>query len=759
MNYFKKFISDLLTEVSYRTKEGIVNLKNPDHISILSEVLDEMGLWEIKSELFQNLFEAGEQTLDPDEKKKVQQMGLVWKGQGWGKEGEKGIQYKVEKGKLVPFERDGDTESDTQNSDPNFWNYLDDDNTNTEESEDEIEDGVDRGGFDKKSKKQKDAPDGPTSQQILDDLNEGNIDKLIEYQNEVEKNRAKGIAGAGGAVASEGESKYCNACNLDKEQWKKDNESELQRLKDELRDKKRTADEERTATALGLESDSPEFLDVLAEAQLFCNQKLAEVKADKSSVFYLKDKKGFGGSDDAYCDWMKVGYLGAIVTEVRLKESNIDTSQSHKVVQSTTELDDSVEAHLEDMYKKAETPEDKAYYKKQLKNFKKFRKYHDTYAIGKDANGRTTIVSISNKKDSQLRDPQNNTTPAQRLRDIISGFGDKIAKNVSDVLNDGLQKVADASINTIRSQTKMVIDDNIVRICEEERMAPYMEKLDAKATAEGDQFFQFIQSSGKNWASLSTKEKLELMQEYANSRLYDKDGNSRLFTKEEQNEDGEVVEVPYYIMDDGTEKKLTRGTSFPPVGLPFEPFGKIAIKLGEFKASEETIRIKTTEKELVTEVHTQITEELFKADADEGGYHPTDRPDADNGKNTQGYISSIMSAIHIDTYIDMDDEDDSAILIQMGVNGVKPSMVRECVAEKSGYKGDINTPDGRAGLKQHILKRCRVTPGGEKVSIMDGGKEVELFNDQWRTAGKSQKVASYFGNDMRECLQEKAKLK
>ena len=105
MNYFNQFINDLLTEVSYRTEEGIVDLKKSEHLTILSEVLDELGLSQIKGELFQNLFEDGEQTLDPDQKEKAKQMGLVWKGQGWGKEDEEGIQYKVQNGKLVPFER------------------------------------------------------------------------------------------------------------------------------------------------------------------------------------------------------------------------------------------------------------------------------------------------------------------------------------------------------------------------------------------------------------------------------------------------------------------------------------------------------------------------------------------------------------------------------------------------------------------------------------------------------------------------------
>ena len=115
---FGQIINDIITEVSYRSKEGIADFKNPDHISILSEVLDEMGLGAIKNELFQNLLEDGEQTLDPKEKEKAKQMGLVWKGQGWGKEDEEGIQYKVEKGKLVPFERGtaGDGEEPAANS-------------------------------------------------------------------------------------------------------------------------------------------------------------------------------------------------------------------------------------------------------------------------------------------------------------------------------------------------------------------------------------------------------------------------------------------------------------------------------------------------------------------------------------------------------------------------------------------------------------------------------------------------------------------
>jgi len=101
-------------------------------------------------------------------------------------------------------------------------------------------------------------------------------------------------------------------------------------------------------------------------------------------------------------------------------------------------------------------------------------------------------------------------------------------------------------------------------------------------------------------------------------------------------------------------------------------------------------------------------------------------------------------------------EDDDGILLQMGINGVKSSHIRKCVAEQSGFKGDTDTPEGKKALKGHLRKRCRVTPGGDRITITDNGEEVELFEDTWRTAGTSQKVATHFGKGMRDCLKKKA---
>lgn len=54
----KEFIQELLVELSYRSDEGYPILTKDTHISIISEILDEWDLSEIKNELINNLLEA-----------------------------------------------------------------------------------------------------------------------------------------------------------------------------------------------------------------------------------------------------------------------------------------------------------------------------------------------------------------------------------------------------------------------------------------------------------------------------------------------------------------------------------------------------------------------------------------------------------------------------------------------------------------------------------------------------------------------------
>ena len=204
--------------------------------------------------------------------------------------------------------------------------------------------------------------------------------------------------------------------------------------------------------------------------------------------------------------------------------------------------------------------------------------------------------------------------------------------------------------------------------------------------------------------------------------------------------------------------------------VPYVPYGKIAIKVGEFSKIDKfkkqypsinfddssvvgSVDIKQKEQSVVSDSHTSLVSDLVESDKPDG--YSKDNPGADNGPHQQGYIGGVLDACHIDTYIDMDSDD--GMLLQMGINGVKPSMIRKCVAERSGFTGDSTTSEGKQQLKDHLRKRCRVTPGGDRITIKGSdGKDTELFEDSWRTAGTSQKVASGFGKSMRKCLQNKA---
>ena len=76
----RELIKELLSEVSYRSNEGYPILDKKEHISILAEILDELGLSSIKNELIKNLLEVNEESDSDDEeevKKDIEQTPLT----------------------------------------------------------------------------------------------------------------------------------------------------------------------------------------------------------------------------------------------------------------------------------------------------------------------------------------------------------------------------------------------------------------------------------------------------------------------------------------------------------------------------------------------------------------------------------------------------------------------------------------------------------------------------------------------------------
>ena len=285
---------------------------------------------------------------------------------------------------------------------------------------------------------------------------------------------------------------------------------------------------------------------------------------------------------------------------------------------------------------------------------------------------------------------------------------------------------------------------------------------------------------------MSTREKLEASQEYCKERLYDKDGNERLqttgqildrFKEKPENWNGEWPptkkedgsEREFYLNDDGQWIEIKQGLGTQSVGIPYEPFGKIITKVGELTKSQpaeedsgigQAKKAKQLEKETVVETHKKVVRSLYDADKNEDGapFFDPDNPetnDLPNGPNTQGYIETTLNAMHFDKYIDLDDEDDDKMIVQMGINGARPSDIRNCLKELSGFEGEL--PKDKEEFKKFLKERCRVDAKSQRVVIVDAkGNNVELIEDTWRTAGTSQKVASHFGSGMRDCVKGKA---
>ena len=69
-----QFFEDILHELSFRSSEGYPDFSKPQHITLLSEILTEWGLSDVKFELIKNLLkEDEEKPLDAKEKEKGMQ--------------------------------------------------------------------------------------------------------------------------------------------------------------------------------------------------------------------------------------------------------------------------------------------------------------------------------------------------------------------------------------------------------------------------------------------------------------------------------------------------------------------------------------------------------------------------------------------------------------------------------------------------------------------------------------------------------------
>jgi len=784
-------IKKILIEWSYRLDDGIINLNNPKHLLILSEVLKDMKLpTKVILEVMSNLTE--DQKFQAKSKETGRTITYGSKDAmdkaikaGTAEPLDKKTTKKPEKVKGIDlFKKDIPTKTKPKTDEKPTDAETDTKPVDRSKFKTKTSQPLVSGSKTKFKPRYKGAPpaDYPTQQELLDDLNNGNFDKIKQNEEQLGIDRNSGNAGAGGPVASKGEKMVNDVVQShNDDEFAKQNRKEIDERKKEIEKRKKSAPERKLAKDLGLDPDSPEFSEYLARRETFANKECEKMRKlpKKKNVYYGTGKNGFGGDEKdgscskAFLEWAGVAYDGGLEVQRATKDHpDFDETQEQVPVQSTTQTDDAVQAHLEDKYeehkKKCGQGTDESckkaeHYKKQLNFFKDNRKYHDTYIMGKTKDGETIIISISNKKGSNMRDPQNNTTPRKRFQIIKDAFGENVSKELTDAMDRNIDKVSKVQQVTREESGKLEnasdLEEHSDIAISKSRRGDICDK-GKKKEGRGSSFGRWIQ---KNYPDVDFDEMC---------------GGKN---------DGRLLEIMgEYNADSDWHAKKENGDP------PYDPFSKVYIKIGEKLSGENFVKwrrenpgkdkedyiserkreleqkenltneercelMKLREQEAVNEAHADVIKSINEADSGNSDTRP-DNPDGENGPHAQAYIRTVMDALHFNKYINMDDEAAQSMIVQMGIHGAKPNDIRDCLAELSGFEGDTSTPEGRKALQEHIEKNAKLDQSISPPAIIitgPEGREQSLMEDTWRTAGTSQKVASGLGEGMRECLTEK----
>ena len=179
-----------------------------------------------------------------------------------------------------------------------------DDNPDAETSDDFKADV----GKEKDTKKKKKSPKAERTPQEKE---------LVNLQDETSKMRDKGVAGAGGESASQGESRYCKAVdNLDFEKFNEENKEDLEKELsglDSRTPKYPSKQEVRELASMGLTPESDEGKLYIVSREVWAKQELKRMQEmEKPNVF--SSGTGFGGKEAPYMDWMRAAYDGALAT-------------------------------------------------------------------------------------------------------------------------------------------------------------------------------------------------------------------------------------------------------------------------------------------------------------------------------------------------------------------------------------------------------------------------------------------------------------
>ena len=156
------------------------------------------------------------------------------------------------------------------------------------------------------------------------------------------------------------------------------------------------------------------------------------------------------------------------------------------------------------------------------------------------------------------------------------------------------------------------------------------------------------------------------------------------------------------------------------------------------------------------EAHKQIVTDLSNSDEKWQRENSPNQPQPPtNGPHKQAYIESYMKQMHWDRYILGEQED----IGDMNVAGktVNSEHIRGCLGKLSGYEGDLSTPEGKSGLMSHLRKTMQISSESQSLTFnsKDGEKPIELGKEQYRTKGVGvNSLLGNFGKDLQACLKK-----
>ena len=744
---------EILKELEYRVEHGIIDLTKEEQVTTLTEILRENGVSDANEMAqkarvyFSYINEAGPKKMNAPKKEEPEAIKgsfpayskdakriVVFKNKNnfddamksgkYSKPTPQQIKAQAEKDKL-----DGQGEDDTEQPTGTPGKKPEQPVSNIPPAE--FRNDAERRAADNQQQDKTKGIQFTSREQveIFHGLNDGDISVLDNTIEDISYRRDGGIAGMGGAVASYGEKQLTNFSNElndagGYEQYYMNNEKNIKPYRDEflqppvnaIERKQKEKLTQETADALGLDrnKDYQKIVSYIATRNHYGDFEYNRLKDEKAKVWINGGSKGFGKNREALKAWTDAQFDGAIATNILVKtNSNIDTSKPFRVIQSEPkEHDQAVLQHLKSRLKYAKGA-DKQHYEHEIDAFEHLG-FHDTYAIGHDKKGRTTVFNISNKKGNYLEDMWNNSSPAAALNLIKNSFGPKVSNKVVDILQTGVIAATDSKMATNLEFANARLDDGMIAMCELPDMKKYMDAMKGSAA-----FNKWLDEN--DIAPKKTGDWLKAAQDYTRQAkgnvAYDKFG--KIFTKI-----GENAKIEKY-------RKENPGIDYNSLSI------------------QAAIKNKNKEKNLLEAIHTDVASSIAKADAELG--YP--KKNGKNGPHTQAYLTTIMKSMHFDLMVTNYDKN---LGIVTGIRGTTSGDFRNALAIVSKFEGEIESEEGRKQLNKHLVENCKLDPQTKAIVIKDGDKSYSIVEDTWRTAGTSQKVEKKIGEQMKYVLKRAA---